>query len=185
MLPCATAAIIFDFAHLVRSNLGSQGGRCRTVAYDDGTVVPWQSVCDEECDRISPGGTCASPPEVKISNVGTAPSGECIDLRITNESEYRAWWTGHNGIKRVASGTIEGFFGAVNLLGPRSVTQRPFDRFWHASFTIVQLRFSFVRGGLRLDARTCTPAAGAGSDALLQIGRTFMTFCARTRQANA
>ena len=40
-----------------------------------------------------------------------------IDLRITNESEYRAWDAKLNGIKAARE---RGAFGSINLLGPRS-----------------------------------------------------------------
>ena len=56
-----------------------------------------------------------------------------VDLRITNESEYRAWDASMNG--------INGAFGVVNLLGPRA-PGRP--RFWRQSVTFVDLRFTFV-----------------------------------------
>ena len=65
-------------------------------------------------------------------------------LRITNETDYRAWNPRHNGVKRQEEGTRVGFFGAVNLLGPRTVDQRPLDRFWNDQFTIVQLRYTFM-----------------------------------------
>ena len=90
----------------------------------------------------------------------------------------RAWNPNHNGVKRVAIGTAEGFFAAINLLGPRSEAQRPADKFWHATFTIVQLRYEFVAGGARVDARTCDATSGS-RDTPLALGRTFMTFCAR------
>ena len=51
-----------------------------------------------------------------------------IWLRITNVSAYRAWNPRHNGVKRMREGTVEGFFGAINLLGPRIPAQRPYNK---------------------------------------------------------
>ena len=86
-----------------------------------------------------------------------------------NETEYRAWRLGHNGIKRerrreqaaIDSGESFGYFGAVNLLGPRSATQNPPDMRWHNAFTFTQLRVEF------LDGTSGGPAT---------INRTFFTF---------
>ena len=141
---------------MVRSNLGGQGGRCRDASYADGTSATWQSMCEERCDL--PAGVCASPAEVYIADIGTGPGDVCIDLRITNESEYRAWRTGHNGVKHVDGGIDAGFFGVVNLLGPRLATQRPFDMWWSSHLTFVQLRFAFRHGGRR---RSSVTAKGA------------------------
>ena len=173
----AFTAISFESAVLVRSNLGGLGGRCRDNCYTqaDGSTacVTWQSLCDEQCDLETPGGVCTSAEEIHIANIGTAPGNVCIDLRITNETEYRAWRTGNNGVKRVGIGTNVGFFGAINLLGPRLPAQRPYDKFWNAHFTIVQLRYAFVSGGARINASSCSRGSGG---APLTIGRTFMTF---------
>ena len=57
----------------------------------------------------------------------------------------RRWNARNNGVKRQATpGVREGFFGAINLLGPRSVFQRPSWRFWSDRYTLVQLRFDFL-----------------------------------------
>ena len=176
--PDAFTAITFDDARLTRSNLGGQGGRCRTQTSYDGTVMQWHALCDEHCDVDTPGGICTSPPEVYIANIGTAPGNVCIDLRITNESEYRAWRTGTNGVKRVTAGTNVGSFGTINLLGPRSPSQRPYDKFWHAHLTIVQLRYDFVDGGRKAGSGgstfTCASSPTIGEP--LTLGRTFVTF---------
>ena len=48
-----------------------------------------------------------------------------------------------NGIKRQTSGTDVGYFGVVNLLGPRDPRQ---PRAWHQHLTYVELRYDFVSG---------------------------------------
>lgn len=53
----------------------------------------------------------------------TLDTNQEIWMRVTNESTYRAWNPRHNGVKRRSEGTSTGFFGALNLLGPRSITQ--------------------------------------------------------------
>lgn len=97
--------------------------------------------------------------EIYIRNVGTAPGGAVIDLRVTNESEYRAWITEWNGIKREEENDRVGYFGVVNLLGPRRSTQRPLTKFWNEHFSYVQLRYSFLNGATSLP---------------LTLGRTFL-----------
>ena len=67
-----------------------------------------------------------------------------------------------NGVKRQSQGDLEGYFGAINLLGPRLTTQRPYDKHWSSHFTYVQLRYDLL--------------SGTGGE-LLSLGRTFM--CAR------
>ena len=69
---------------------------------------------------------------------------EEVWMSINNVSEYRAWKTGHNGVKRQSFGDVEGFFGAVNLLGPRATTQQPADKYWNSYLTVVQLRYDFL-----------------------------------------
>ena len=73
-----------------------------------------------------------------------------------------------NGVKREYSGEKEGYFGVVNLLGPRAPLQRPFDQFWNDHFTYVQLRFDFVDK----------------MDAPLLIERSFITFYVRSPAAH-
>lgn len=71
-----------------------------------------------------------------------------IWMRVTNETEYRAWNPRHNGVKRQAAGANFGFFGAINLLGPRDPnriqTATPANKLWFATFTAVQLKFEFL-----------------------------------------
>ena len=69
------------------------------------------------------GGTRGNT-HVLFRNMGFAINGAEIWMRITNETEYRAWNPRHNGVKRQEEGTTVGMFGAINLLGPRSTTQR-------------------------------------------------------------
>ena len=141
--------ISFDNAELFRSNLGGQGGRCnRDLALCiDGAPTP------------------SSPHDILIHRVGRTASGARIDLRITNETAYRAWSTEWNGVRRQRQywmGTYRvGYFGALNLLGPRSRTQRPIAQFWNDALTFVQLRLTFLHG-----------ATGAP----LALGKTFITF---------
>ena len=90
-----------------------------------------------------------------MRNVGTAPRGVPIDLRITNESEYRAWNTEWNGIKRVdfGEGSESGYYAAVNLLAPRSPGS---FAFWRHDVTWSQLRYSFVDAASgQLTRRAC------------------------------
>ena len=106
---------------------------------------------------------------VLIRDIGTLTTTDGTDyeisLRITNMTEYRAWNPRHNGVKRQGIGDETGFFGAINLLGPRDSRQRPFTSFWSDQFTMVQLKFDFVSG----PRNELSP---------LTIGRTFITFCA-------
>ena len=73
----------------VRFGLLLAGGRCNDVTFESG-FYPWSSVCDEQEGP-------STPPEVYIRNIGTAPGGVPIDLRITNETVYRAWNVNLNG----------------------------------------------------------------------------------------
>ena len=134
--------ISFAGATLVRSNIGGQGGRC---------VTP--GLCAEN-------ETASTPHEIFIRDVGQF-MGQSIGLRITNETEYRAWRETINGVKREEEGDSVGYFGVVNLLGPRSPQQRPYDRFWHEAFTYAQLAFEFVEGV---------------SNTPLTLPRTFVSF---------
>ena len=47
-------------------------------------------------------------------------------------------------VKRREEGVRNGFFGAINLLGPRDVTQRPRSKYWNDQLTVVQLRYTFM-----------------------------------------
>jgi hypothetical protein len=147
----------FENARVVRSNLGSQGGRCSNVTFRNGETIPWFELCDEEQSALLP----PPPAEIYLRDVGTTAAGVGIDLRITNESQYRAWNSRINGVKRTESGFGRvDTFGVVNLLGPRLPTQRPLAKFWSEVFTYAQLRLSFVDG-------TGLP---------LTLYRTFLTF---------
>lgn len=110
--------IWFENSTLVRSNLGGMGGRCH---------IP---------------GACAellstdTPHEIYIEDIAVSASGDRVDLRITNQSEYRVWNAYWNGIKDPLKE-----FGVVHLLGPRQVDQ---GDSWDTAFTFVQLRFAFI-----------------------------------------
>ena len=85
---------------LRRSNLGGLGGRCGPQ--------PWR------CADGAPDES--TPRDILIHDLGkmTSGSGETvIDLRISNESEYRAWNLNLNGIQIKKEG---GRFGVVNLV---------------------------------------------------------------------
>ena len=151
-LPRATRADcgVGDFAlinfntSLVRSNLGGAGGRCSTPGL---------------CEELQ---TAVTPHEVYISRVTDLGKlrgrneTSWVDLRITNETEYRAWNPNINGIRNAESGA----FGAINLLSPRSPRS---PRFWRQDMTYVQLRFEFIE---------------ASTAAAVALPRTFFTFCA-------
>ena len=109
----------------------------------------------------SPAPPSSSAHAPQIRDIGIAAGGARIDLRIRNETAYRAWNERVNGIKREYTDNNEGFFGVINLLGPRTAAQRPLNMYWDAALTFVQLRYEFLT------------AAGAP----LTLGRTFLTFC--------
>lgn len=137
----------FDNASLRHSNLGGQGGRCDESEYPPG-----------QCEVAQ---TPTTPHEIYITGVGSEPSGSRIDLRIVNETTYRAWRLGHNGIKRGnRAASSFGYFAVVNLLGPRSATQLPAGKWWNEAFTFVQLRYEFLDG--------------AGAPIVIQ--KTYLTF---------
>ena len=61
------------------------GGRCRTPGL---------------CDEVQ---SPSMPREILFKGVGYDVGSTRIDLRITNQTEYRAWVIDRNGIKRVSS----------------------------------------------------------------------------------
>jgi len=138
--------IVFDHAHTTRSNLGGQGGRCNLGGLPDG--------CDEPAvSDPPPAGTV--PHEVYIRDIGRdvlgsnyggagwdASSAGYVDMRITNVTEYRAWRTVWNGLKR-AGGSDESSFAVVNLLGPREPSQTGY--IWNSEMTFVELKVEFKR----------------------------------------
>jgi hypothetical protein len=134
--------------HMVRSNMGGQGGRCYTT---DDCVEVIASNAD---------AAASTPHELYIAGVGTdysaewGGSGESIDLRITNTTEYRAWNPATNGLKEADS---SGAFVMINLLAPR---HEGMYGHWHASTTAVELKLEFVSGA------TQQPLA---------LGRTYLT----------
>ena len=119
----------FEHASLVRSNLGGLGGRCSRAG------------------RCVEGAPLASTPhEIYFANVGRVTSatggGEhSLDVRIVNESQYRAWNVNINGIKRRRRDGVAGNFGVINLLGPRDSSQQPAGMRWNEKlFCTVTLR---------------------------------------------
>lgn len=93
---------------------------------------------------------------IYFANVGTLSTGEKIDMRITNESEYNAFNSAQNGKVDRDDGT----FGTINLRTPRASASE-----WHNHITWVQLRIEFI------NAATGGPIeVGAGGF------RTFVTF---------
>ena len=133
-LPCRpresfTQLQINENSKLILSNLGGQGGRCKDTTYNDGSSATWQELCVERDPTDAGQANTADNMHILISNVGTQKDyttgiSRPVWMRVTNESEYQAWRTGHNGIKRTGGvGSNAGFFGVVNLLGPRDPTQ--------------------------------------------------------------
>jgi hypothetical protein len=118
--------------------------------------------CDTAPDVCDLPRNASTPREVYVSNVATTRSGSQIDIRVTNETEYRAWRVGPNGLKRQWSSPgaeVSGYFLAINLLGPREPTQ---SCYWNDAFTFVQLRYEFIK-------------ADTGSP--IEVDSTFLTFC--------
>jgi hypothetical protein len=141
--------VSFDDAHLVRSNLGGLGGMC--------TADP------DKCTADVSGSSSSSEDDIYISGVGVSASGESIDMRISNETEYRAWKAAINGIKQTGSDVeSSGYFAVINLLAPREASS---GSYWHETLTFVQLRYSFV---------------GSSSGLPILLDRTFLTFCVCT-----
>ena len=111
----------FDNAVLGRSNLGGLGGRCT----DAGLCAELQTVTQAN------DGPTNNLREVRFNLVANSrqldPQGRAIpvDLRVTNETEYRAWNIRLNGIKRQVFGDKSGFFGVVNLKGAPLPPPRP------------------------------------------------------------
>jgi hypothetical protein len=67
-------------------------------------------------------------------------------MQVDNMTEYRAWNTQWNGVKRAEEGDVVGYFGVTNLLGPRHPTQGGGEYFqWSDKFTMVQLKYSFIK----------------------------------------
>ena len=86
---------------------------------------------------------------------------------ITNETEYHAWNTEWNGLKRrFESSDLDGYFAVVNLLGPRDSSQTSAVAGWDR-FTYVQLRVQFV---------TDKSSHGGSARAPIVLPRTYMTF---------
>jgi len=83
-------------ARVVRSNIGGLGGECTSVG---------------ACDEIQ---TASTPHEMYLRNVARSPSGQQVDLRITNATEYRSNTPELNGL------TSLGDMAELNLFGPTS-----------------------------------------------------------------
>jgi hypothetical protein len=97
----------------------------------------------------------------------------CVAVARVLSGADRAWNPRHNGVKRQQEGGNTGYFGCVNLLGPRSTTQRPFRQFWHATFTIVQLRFDFLT---ETQQGSSYQQLGLAGMVPLDLQRTYFTF---------
>jgi hypothetical protein len=105
----AFSYLTFDGAALVASNLGGQGGRCIDTCYSDGQsrqCFGWRALCHEQQPNTSVAdtGELMGNTHILFRRLGTTESGvdrgREVWLRITNESEYRAWNPRHNGVKR-------------------------------------------------------------------------------------
>ena len=59
----------------------------------------------------------------------------------------RAWNERLNGIKRQVANDQAGYFGVINLLGPRTTAQ---NRHWNEFFTFVQVDTAGVERSLHL-----------------------------------
>lgn len=152
------SAIDFSTALLARSNLGGQGGRCDAVETAAG-------MC------LAIGRDSNTPHELYFSGVGR----DGLDLRITNESEYRAWRSVRNGIKIDGHGA----HGVVNLLGPRAVGATH-GHAWDSTMTFADLRFTFVSAGTGT-ARVLSRVFMSIYD--LEVGHGGETECAQVRGA--
>jgi hypothetical protein len=168
--------IYFDYAQMISSNLGGQGGRCVDTYYVDQQLsVPWSDLCERQQPTVNVPDSSPTARDgnmdLVVRNVGQlAANGGLteISLRITNVTEYYGWNTRHNGVKRLVIGNDIGYFGAINLLGPRSATQRPVTKQWTNLFTLVQLNFAFLTD--------LTPGQASRTYQPITLGRTFLTF---------
>ena len=164
----------FDNAILQRSNLGGLGGRCT----DTTLCTEMQSVTQAN-DLREVRFTLVANSKTLDSSTGSAIP---IDLRVTNETEYRAWNIRLNGIKRQTLGDKSGFFGVINLKGPRLAVQGDGSNtiprgYWNDQFTFVQLRYEFIDGRFRDSAVEST------RNTPIVVPRTFFTVGRRQRQA--
>ena len=131
LVACATAAepcaepgsftqLSFRTDNVVRSNIGGSARSCMDARPD-----------------------CR--PELYIANVGTAPSGQTIALRVTNESEYAAPATQTSGVL--------GGVGALRLRSPAPT-----------AVVLTQFKFEFIEQatGERAEPREGHAAGVAG-----------------------
>ena len=106
--------------------------------------------------------TADTPRNLYFQTVGYTPEGEGVDLKIENISEYRAWRYIRNGVKREEVGDVVGYFGVINLLGPRALGQPGIpETQWNDQFTYVDLRYTFV---------------GRDSGQPINLQRTYVSF---------
>jgi hypothetical protein len=187
--------ITFDNAVLVQSNLGGQGGRCVTRYNSAADVTTsWRDLCLEAqpgvnhtdapfVPHVPPSPGRWGNQHVLLQNLGVKQTydgngvvtrSDQLWLLISNESEYRAWNPRPNGVKRTSWGTMTGSFGAINLLGPRSSTSRPANKFWHSEVTIVQLRYNFVTE--KSAGSYYSDSTGARGLRPLDVGRIIFSF---------
>jgi hypothetical protein len=166
--------IYLDYSQMISSNLGGQGGRCVDTYYAwEGRSVAWNELCERQQPTVNVPDSSPTAMDgnmdIIIRNIGNeSTDGEVISLRITNVTEYYGWNTRQNGVKRQAIGDNVGYFGAINLLGPRSNGQMPANKRWTDQFTLVQLNFAFLTDR--------TPDQTYRSFVPITLGRTFLTF---------
>ena len=129
---------------LVASNFGGQGGRCQDIQWSDGSWSRWYDECEEEhvngvtpnVDDVPPAGdpnpgtVSKGNKHVLFADIGkmtvNTPMDTVVWLRVTSETEYRAWNQRINGKARVLDDDGNfGYFGSINLLGPRNPGQKP------------------------------------------------------------
>jgi hypothetical protein len=166
----------------------AHAGTCGSGGVNDGTCPPWVSTQPNSYAsmpdvRAADGSvTTYGNEHILFRNLGnvtdhTTRLPKVLWMRIVNESTYRAWNPRHNGVKRQSEGVLEGFFGAINLLGARTTSQRPTAKFWNTQYSLVQLRYEFYTE-MSTGSYETARAAGNGMTGLTpqDIGRTFFSF---------
>ena len=136
--------LTLENARLVQSNLGGQDGPCANSGVCD---EPPPVVSTAENSHILVRDIFLQSPQ--LEGTGRYLSTESFWMRITNDTEYRAWNTRSNGIRRVTTTTTSGgtsvaAFMSINLLGPRLPTMRPLDKYWNERYTLAQFRVTIM-----------------------------------------
>lgn len=138
------------------SNLGGLGGRC--------TRAGAEGLCQQPVPNASTPHDILLHDVARVYRRSTSTIGmsdsvyDTVDLRISNQTEYRGYAPELNGLRAAAgaAGAFGACFGTINLLAPR--TRPPV---WNEIFTFVQLRFDFIN---------------SSTGAPLTMPRTYVTF---------